>query len=547
MKKQRKDIGRRFKSFSAPTFSTRKCAPLPRFSLIFITFALIASSRQLLVRAQTNENVKSQQSPEPGTAFTSTSTAPDASSFESQQHQQHEAASPSAPLLSNEQREQLVKIETAILNSPDPKDTLLQVARLNEVHPEQLLTLIEQNRRELDGTLTETAGMKGQHSVGSTGAGAVGGVAGGGGSVASSSQRNVWKLLSSLGIALMHTTAKHPKLVILLTLSILIALALILSAGQTGLVLSSQRGWFSHGPTTLLNPPTTYLQQRMNSPDLSKYGKISVKSKNAWKDILPEVGEEDGSTWLDNLDRLRRREGKPSQIQQAATCQLTVSAREFVLDEDDEALDNVIEVSLDHASDLLSARLLTEFVHPPQSLRLVTRERGGRKHAMLVVNKMGDWNRFGLMPLQVMQVTDDDELSLTLTTHAGGHLDGQIHVSIGKEGAELKIRCYLVVPKKGRRISKRVALRIVEGLSKSMAASIRTRTKQSLARRGQSSRFSMKAKERAGQRRRSRLEQEVALEEMAEDRRRRWQRDNPNAGHYRPSGDRMKSPLNAVY
>jgi hypothetical protein len=34
---------------------------------------------------------------------------------------------------------------------------------------------------------------------------------------------------------------------------------------------------------------------------------------------------------------------------------------------------------------------------------------------------------------------------------------------------------------------------------------------------------------------------------MAADRRRRWQRQNPNSGHYRPSGDRMRSPNNAVY
>jgi hypothetical protein len=31
---------------------------------------------------------------------------------------------------------------------------------------------------------------------------------------------------------------------------------------------------------------------------------------------------------------------------------------------------------------------------------------------------------------------------------------------------------------------------------------------------------------------------------MAEDRRRRWQRGNPDAGRWRPSGDRMKSPNN---
>jgi hypothetical protein len=31
---------------------------------------------------------------------------------------------------------------------------------------------------------------------------------------------------------------------------------------------------------------------------------------------------------------------------------------------------------------------------------------------------------------------------------------------------------------------------------------------------------------------------------MAKDRRRKWQRQNPDAGRYRPSGDRMKSPNN---
>ena len=37
---------------------------------------------------------------------------------------------------------------------------------------------------------------------------------------------------------------------------------------------------------------------------------------------------------------------------------------------------------------------------------------------------------------------------------------------------------------------------------------------------------------------------ERKMEEMAEDRRRRWQRSNPDAGRYRPSGDRMRSPNN---
>jgi hypothetical protein len=32
---------------------------------------------------------------------------------------------------------------------------------------------------------------------------------------------------------------------------------------------------------------------------------------------------------------------------------------------------------------------------------------------------------------------------------------------------------------------------------------------------------------------------------MSVDRRRRWQRQNPDAGRYRPSGDRMRSPRTA--
>ena len=51
---------------------------------------------------------------------------------------------------------------------------------------------------------------------------------------------------------------------------------------------------------------------------------------------------------------------------------------------------------------------------------------------------------------------------------------------------------------------------------------------------------------KASKKRNTRSSKERAIEEMAADRRRRWQRNNPNVGYYRPSNDRMKNPNNAI-
>ena len=188
--------------------------------------------------------------------------------------------------------------------------------------------------------------------------------------------------------------------------------------------------------------------------------------------------------------------------------------------------------------------------------------------AILVVKELGDWGRYGLLPLQVTHesesITEDSSrrVELVFSTLKGAHFDGQIHVSViapshneeeddddDDDSSELKVVVRLLVPaQRGAKAPRlAVATDLCAGLSRSIAASLRTRTQQSAARAAQNTRYTGAARRRARERRHTRTLKEREMEEMAADRRRRWQRGNPNAGAYRPSGERMRSPNNAVY
>jgi hypothetical protein len=137
----------------------------------------------------------------------------------------------------------------------------------------------------------------------------------------------------------------------------------------------------------------------------------------------------------------------------------------------------------------------------------------------------------------------DSPVHLVLSTVPGYHWEGQIHVVVSLDGsARVVVDVAIIVPPKGRAVPQSVARTIVAALVESVSTSVQTRTRQSLSRSRQSSSFQQQARSKAGRRRESRQRKERELEEMAADRRRRWQRQNPNA-----SGDRMKSPNNALY
>jgi uncharacterized protein (UPF0548 family) len=428
-----------------------------------------------------------------------------------------------APLpLSSNQRQQLLQLEHVIMQSADPTATLNEAASTNGMDPMDLLDLLERNHQSL-----QEAGEL---------------PAGGGGPVTAQS-RNVWKIFTSVGVVVAQAASKNPRQFTLLATTMLLVAYIAIAAPRTGLVLSTANSPFSKGATTVWNPPVRYVDTLLEPSSKFISRDVSFVTKKAWKEL--DLGDESGTVWHGSLRKTKL-------LQQAASSQVAVPTASFVELHDDQDSDAaaeqqeyILDLCFEHASRVLTDRQLTEFVKPPNSLRLISQKEGRKQHAVLVVKEMGDWGRYGLLPLQVIQTREEeDELSLTLGSLKGSHWDGQIHIDIRKQDTDMVVRVHILVPKKGRKVSRKIAMRIVQGLSESIALSLTTRTKQSLARRSQSSRFQGKFRSRALERRHTRNTKEQEMEEMSEDRRRRWQRSNPDAGRYRPSGDRMKSPEN---
>jgi hypothetical protein len=424
------------------------------------------------------------------------------------------------------QRQQLLQLQDTIGSSPNPNDTLVQVAEANGMSPQDLVNMMDKNYRDLqqDPSLAQPSTIP----------------------------KTIMKLTTSLGVIISQAAKKSPQTFTVLATTLLIVLYTLVALPRTGLVLSSSRGLLSRGPTTLAAPPVKYLQRLVNSPRLETR-KLGIKTKKTkWDDLfLDKDGVE--------IHKLPRK----SELTQAFTAQLSVTAdalleqfnvvaddQEVADEDEDQVLQNhrgeILELLFEHAATMLSTRQLTEFVHdtPLPKLRFVAS--GGRqKHGILVVPGLGNWGRYGLVYSQVSRQLDSDlESSLTFSTLKGSHFDGQLHVSIQKYRGKIVIRAHLVVPKKGRKINKKLASYLVQSLAESLATSSERRAQQALARRSQSSRFQGKAHRRATQRRQTRFEKEKEIEEMSLDRRRKWQRSNPDAGRYRPSGDRQRSPNN---
>lgn len=428
----------------------------------------------------------------------------------------------SGPLpLSSKQRQQLLQLEEVIRTAPNPDGTLKQAAEANGMSPQDLLSMLQRNRSDMEQGASANP-------------------------MSTSIGHNLAKLFTTIFALITKKASKNPRAFALATTAFLILLLLAISAPRTGIVISRQRSLFSKGPTTVFQPPAKFLEKQIGSPKWQQRDtRSSEVSPSVWKDLmLPE----DGTVWHTLPRKL--------ELSKAATAQITIPVKSFVEEgaDKEEDIEFVSDLCYNHAVDVISSRWLTEYV-PEGAVKLHTLQNdGGRKRFfILVVKKLGDWGRFGLVPLQVTDKQENDtETSLTFSSLRAAHFTGQIHVSVQKQLQRKKddaeeaivLSVHLAMSKKGNKISRKAALKIVNSISTSMAASVRTRTRQSLARRGQSSRFRGKASERATERRTTRSKKEREIEEMAEDRRRRWQRNNPSSGRWRPSGDRMKSPNN---
>lgn len=420
--------------------------------------------------------------------------------------------------LSMKQRQQLLQLQEAIRTSPDPSATLEEVAKGNGMSPQELVNMLEKNNRDLqqNPSLAQPTTIP----------------------------KLAMKALASVGVAISQASKKHPRSFSVATATLVLFLYVSIMVPRTGMHVSSSRKLgISKGPTCLFAPNQNYLQKLANSPRLEKCA-LSIKTKKTkWDDLL---SKEDGV----HVHKLP----KKSELVQAVSAQVSLPADSFLEllpsgDEEEEDLsqqqDEILELLFENAASLLSTRQLTEFSSEKQQMQVASssdRQRNG----IIVVPGLGDFGRFGLMYWQVThQMESDKDSSLTLTTLRGmGFFDGQIHFEIKKYRSKVSVRVHLVVPKHGRKLPKGIATKMVNELAQSLGTSASRRTEQTLARQSQGRRFKSASHRRATERRQSRFEREKLIEEMSEDRRRKWQRGNPDAGRYRPSGDRQRSPNN---
>jgi hypothetical protein len=441
---------------------------------------------------------------------------------------------PSLPL-SKKVRQQLLQLQQAISSSPDPEGTLRQVAEANGMSPQELANMINKNARDLqqDPSLVETTTLP----------------------------KMVFKIISGLAVMISQLAKRHPQSFGLTALSILLVVYAMIQTPRTGLHVASSKGLLlSNGPTTIFSPPNKYvhkLLEKKSSTSSRKNDNLSIQTlKKDWDDLLQETEEEgDGVVHVHNLPRKH-------ELCQAMTVQYTLSPdlllEEFpFLGETKEEIvqerDEIIAMLYQNAANVLKDRTLIEFSSSDEtnSIRCISNNHEGNdKHGIFIVPGLGNFGRYGLVYWKVTGETiqADESYSLTLTTLKNvGFFDGQIHVRVRKipdEDGMLLVQVSLGVPKGGKKIPKGLGQQLIKEVAQSLTQSTDRRTKQKLARTSQNRRYKESGKRRANERRQTRNDRERLLEEMAEDRRRRWQRSNPDAGRYRPSGIRQRSPNN---
>lgn len=491
-----------------------------------------------------------------------------------------ETDNPALPLSMN-QRRTLLELHETIRTSPNPEETLERVAEGNGISSKDLWTLLEKNYHDVN---------QGAGAVGPDGRSIVAPGLG------SSVPAMIVKSFTSIGIIISQMAKKHPKMFSICFVSLILIVYAMITVPTTGLHISSNEVFLlSHGPTTVFLPSSKYIQKLVNVPAIRSIplsipttasttkGKDKRNNKFLWDDLMmldsSETDDDDGLI-IHKLPKKRK-----SELIQAMSFQNTVSSSDFISDDDDDGnYDNEEEEAEEDENmsssstkkikrdisrklfhnvfNILLRRKLTEFtssaaierivLFPPIKNYVDDDDDKEKKHGILMVPKLGDYGRYGLIYYRITrEMKTDNEINFTLTTLKGkGFFDGQIHVNVllndgnDDEDSSVSVSTHILIPKRGRKVSKRIGGEIVTQITQSIVTSMIYQTEQTLARLSQGKRYKFATSNRARERRNSRHEREKLIEEMAQDRRRKWQRGNPDAGRYRPSGHRQRSPNN---
>lgn len=444
--------------------------------------------------------------------------------------------------LSKKQRMELAQLDQAISNSPDPEATLRQVASSNGMDPQELGQMLMRNRQDL-------------------GMGAAAGGAGGNGNRVGF----IIKVLGALCAKGATSCRKNPRAFAIMFMVSFVTLYAIYSAPRNGLMISQRSFMFE--------PPRKFVGNYLTSGVSSRVSKKDTTGcSRRLAHVVAEMPE-NCITWE-----------KKSEIKNLLSLSVTARKRlsldsllENYNNEDDEDTslaeaeeDYVTELAHQCAITILDSRRFSEyspdnvrFQGPSQSsLQEVARRKSrggsngvGSESAAIIMKKLGIFP-WGLQPLKLSYEEENGIKSKAIAyqTMKHGHFDGELRLSverlfddmiddekddddqINEDGIVLSVS--LVVPKKGKKLNRKKAEKIVDSFVSSMSSSIISETKKTLARQRQSKSYREKITGFASSRRAIRNENEQKLEAMAADRKRRWKRKG--AGRYRPSGRRIE-------
>jgi hypothetical protein len=398
---------------------------------------------------------------------------------------------------------------------------------------------------------------------------------GGGRSVSGTLPRRILSLISTIVMAVAKTTAgqiaRHPRQSTLLAMMLVLTLLTTHNIPKNGLVISTP---FSRGHTTFLQPPVSYMEQyyadRSSRWESSLPEPIEIKSKQskAKKEIVGGVGMtrslalDTSQAQVDEVTVQTHRDQEgfalvTSAFQMIPTDDMAGS-KEIGEEKDGLELQETMEYMLESISALFDERKFSEFAPDKIALKwksfLVTDEEDedGLEGAVMSMRLLGDFGRFGIQPFCFSYDFDEEDMDddstmircVAFHTLKGGHFDGEVKFTIDatEDGPGIILGVTLAIPSGGRTPPIRLAESMVSTLTTSILRSSQLRIKQSASRRNQSKLYRSRAHGRAAEKRHLRYEQEKNQEEMAAERKRRWKRNNPDAGHYRPSGHRLRSP-----
>jgi hypothetical protein len=358
--------------------------------------------------------------------------------------------------------------------------------------------------------------------------------------------------------------ARHPKQSSLLAVVLILTLLTMHNIPKNGLVMSSGTTPFSRGHTTFLDPPIQYMQQHY------------VDTSDEWESSLPESAKVKkskagktiagiGMTRFLELDVSGSQTDKVTTETQLdlegysliATASQLINVEDVIeVEQNDDTesneMEEAIEIMIDSISSLFGDRKFSEFTTALKwrSFVLDAQEDDALEGAVMSMRLLGDFGRYGIQPFCISYDLDEDEDDVTMTkcvafhTIRGGHFDGELRFAIDtnndRTGAIISVT--LAIPDGGRTPPIRLAQSMVESLTTSMVRSSQLRIKQAASRRNQSKHYRARSAAQAKKKRHLRYEQEKLQEEMAAERKRKWKRNNPDAGHYRPSGHRLRSP-----